>query len=140
MFNGRRVLCEIKTVNTSNAEMEFREGNKVRCPNSEIGTSWVLSDRLLKQIAAKINDAEKQLKEFDDSKETMRIAFIVIHFDDFLTGQPECYFKQIEEFLCQNPVPGISVVCYGKTVPGEGYACFDWHESNRAIDVGQDGF
>jgi hypothetical protein len=135
ILKDRKVLCEIKTVNTSKAEMEFRKGNKVRCPNSNSGTSWILSDRLLKQIKEKISLAEKQLKDFDASNESRRIAFIIIHFDDLLGGHPEPYFKQIEGFLRQNPVPGTSVVCYGKTSFGEGHLSFDWHKSTQCEPI-----
>lgn len=132
---GGKVICEIKTINTSDAEMEFRKGKEVRCPNSITGTSWTLSDGCLNQIAEKIGDAEKQLKAFDASNETRRIAFIIIHFDDFLRGQPGYYFQQIGEFLRRNPVLGIRVVCYGKTMFGEGYVSFDWHESTPSEPV-----
>jgi len=90
-----------------------------------------LSRKFLEQLAGKISKAESQLKGFDNSAETRRIAFIVLNFDDFLSGDVDSYFKQIEEFLCRNPVSGMSVVCYGKTSLGEGQLTLEWQHSTR---------
>ena len=129
MLDDRKVLCEVKTINTSDQEMVFRKGNRVRCPNADTGTSVTLSDGFLKQLSGKICDAQDQLKRFDHSTDTRRIAFIVLNFDDLLSGHVDLYFKQIEEFLCRNPVLGMRVVCYGKTGFGEGQLTLDWHQS-----------
>jgi type I restriction enzyme S subunit len=107
--DARRVLCEVKTINTSKDEAERRK----RMHEGEILATEVktrLDDRFLGKLRSTLEHAVKQLDAQDPLREARRIVFTVVHFDDSLGEHQDGYFSQIDEDLSKNLVTGAELV------------------------------
>ncbi len=111
-----KVLCEVKTINISDKEGKARDTGIVR------ETKDQLEQGFFNKLMSDLTQAKEQLEARDPGKEAKRIAYIIINFDDFLAEYKERYFQQIDQYLSNNPVPGIEVVfhnqvtCFHKTI------------------------
>ena len=108
-LNGRKVICEVKTINISKIETDRRNSGGV-------GTSSdVLEPGFFNKLKSDLNQAKLQLDAHDNSGECRHMAFVVPNFDDFLAEYKANYFLQIDEYLGRETVPGLDVVFFNQT-------------------------
>jgi hypothetical protein len=109
VLNGRRVLCEVKTINISADEADCRQ----RIHQGEvIGRSVPTS--VTAQMLAKVTDtlrrAIEQLDREDPKRTARRIVFIVLHFDDWVGDYQTEYVAQIDARLAAEPLEAAELV------------------------------
>ena len=108
-LNGRRVLCEVKTINISDDEAGRRRlaysGAPVasRTP-TELGTAYLT--KLSKTLANAVN----QIEAADPSRSAKRIVFAVLLFDDWVGDYYPAYFREIDAHLLTHAIEGAEVV------------------------------
>ena len=109
VLNGRRVFCEVKTLNISEHEASRRE----RSHRGEIFVTSVpttVTRRFLNKVSDRLTRAIEQLDREDEMRIARRIVFTILHFDDWVGDyQPE-YFAQLDAYLAANPVDGAELV------------------------------
>ena len=107
-LQGRKVLCEVKTVSISDDEVARQQtgGAGSTAVSLEVGFFNKLNSDLLK--------AKKQIKSYDNSAGARHIVFMVVDFDDFLGEYKANYFQQIDRHLATNPIHGIDIVFYNQ--------------------------
>lgn len=110
-LNGLRVLCEVKTINVSDEEALARVRFKAR----------TITDRLepgfFKKLTSDLKKAKEQMDTYDRRANVRRIVYLVVNFDDLWAGFKEQYYKQIDQHLAENPLPGIEVVFHNQKTP-----------------------
>jgi hypothetical protein len=107
--DGRSVFCEVKTINASADEADRRR----RIASGEIFATSVdahVAEGMLKKLSATLEHAVEQLDAADPDRKARRIAFAVIHFDDWVGDYQPQYFADMDEHLLRNPVVGAELV------------------------------
>jgi hypothetical protein len=104
----RRVLCEVKTVNISKDEANRR--------NTGQGgyTSNLLNEQFLKKLKSTLGNAKNQMEVYDVGGNSMRIAFLIINFDDSYAEYKADYYTQIDQHLASEPVRDVDVVFFNE--------------------------
>ncbi len=108
-MGGRRVLCEVKTINISDDEAGRRRrvyaGTPVasRTP-TELGLAY------LSKLSKTLTNAVHQLDAADPARAARRIVFAVLNFDDWVGDYYPAYFREIDEYLLAHPVEGSELV------------------------------
>lgn len=105
---GTRVLCEVKTINVSEEEVERR----VRVTRGEIFATGVpnqLTAEMLQKVHATIEHGITQLDGEDQERSARRIVFTNLNFDESLHWQSE-YIAQLDEHFLANPIVGAELV------------------------------
>jgi hypothetical protein len=105
--NGRRALCEVKTINISAVEAHRRAS----------GGAGTVSDQLdfgfFRKLASDLAQARGQMITFDARPEVSKLAYVIINFDDILHEYAERYRAQIEHFIDHLPID-LEVAFYWK--------------------------
>ena len=107
--DGRRVLCEVKTINISDDEAGrrrlFYTGTPVasRTP-TELGLPY------LSKLSKTLANAVRQLNAADPTSAARRIVFAVLNFDDWVGDYYPAYFREIDAYLVAHPVEGVELV------------------------------
>ena len=107
--DGRRVLCEVKTINISDDEAGRRRrahaGSAVasRTP-TELGLPY------LSKLSKTLANAVRQLDAADPARAAQRIVFAVLNFDDWVGDYYPAYFREIDAYLLSHPVEGAELV------------------------------
>ncbi len=96
---GREVLCEAKTLNVSDDEIEARRSCGVRRVGDQRQLSREFSDKLAKVIQI----AKGQIESYDRAGAARHLVYLIICFDDSLGFYHEDHSQQIELFLTDNP-------------------------------------
>ena len=107
-LGGQSMLCEVKTINFSDDEIERRRSVML----GRLRTS--LDEKFLTKIDSKIIDAIKQMKAFCKDETTIRVVFIVLNFDDLSGECSDRYFLQIDQHLATTVYQGIDIVFYNQ--------------------------
>jgi len=107
-LGSRRLLCEVKTVSESDAEIVRRQAVGVG------STTDHLSAGFFNKLTSDLCEARKQIEAHDSSDNVRRIAFIVLNFDDSLAEYKANYVQQIDQHLSENPTSGLEVVFYNQ--------------------------
>jgi len=107
---GRKVLCEVKTINISDKEVLERGKNEVR------GSTNKLEDLFLKKLISTLEKARGQMKAYNDQKHVRHIAFVVPNFDDRMGEYNGDYYLQIDQYLVDNPYSDIEIVFYNESI------------------------
>jgi len=135
--SGRKVLCEVKTINISEDEAFMRkeafarrEGTAMAIIDPKTGRPDLkiinkllrtiedqLGEGFFRKLKSDIEDAEEQMKAYDDGTNIRRIVFIIVNFDDFLGEYKERYYLQIDQYLAKNPPRDAEVVFYNQRTP-----------------------
>ncbi len=103
MLGPARVLCEVKTINRSDDEIN-------RWHVGGVGTTLTrLDDKFLNKLVKAIDLAASQLAAFDSEATARRIVYVVVHFDEKIECQDE-YRKQIETHIASLSTPAIEIV------------------------------
>ncbi len=106
MRDNMRVLCEVKTMNVSDAEIRRRTTHQV------VKGSNRLSQEFLGKLGALIENAKTQLQSYDPSGSAQHVVYINICFDGSIgTYHPwkEDYLNQIRQHLMDH-APGVEIV------------------------------
>lgn len=107
-LNGCKVLCEVKTINISDEEATGRHENRLRETNNR------LEEGFFNKLKSDLEEAKKQMNAYEGREDARRIAFVIINFDDLLAQYREEYYRQIDEYLAENSLPGVEVVFYNQ--------------------------
>lgn len=105
LLGSDRVLCEVKTINISDAEAARRLNPK--------GTHSIqvnVASEFLKKLHATVENASRQMLAFDDPSTYLHFVYLNISFDDFFAEWKEAYFKQIDDELFKTPVKSVKLV------------------------------
>jgi hypothetical protein len=99
-----RVLCEVKTINTSDLEVQARRGSTTRNIKNQ------LQEGFFRKLHSDITLAKQQLYAYDSTSGVRYFVFFNICFDDFFGDLQEEYFHQIDQYLLDNQIPGIELL------------------------------
>jgi hypothetical protein len=108
-----KVLCEVKTINISQDEMEFRKGRSVRR-----GTP-PLTEGFFRKLDDDMATAKKQLYNYDPSDETMHAAYIFVQLDDWVGDNDEINFPLILRHIAEKRPQGLTIILHIKTIRSE---------------------
>lgn len=99
------VLCESKTVNESQRELE------ARAKSLASWTSPALDAHYLRRVDAAIDKAKSQLSAYRATERSVRIIVLTLHFDDLVGDYASTYLRQIEEHLLASRIsePGLEL-------------------------------
>jgi hypothetical protein len=110
-IDGGKILCEVKTLNISDDEIQGRRGGIVR--NFAIRLEAGFFGKLRDAIAA----AQHQMCVFDTLGSARHMVYVSPCFDDFLGECKEEYFRQIDDHLVEHPFDGIEIVMHNAHTP-----------------------
>jgi hypothetical protein len=100
-----KVLCETKTINISKREADRRAEGGVGSTETELDDGFFL------KLRQDLLDAQAQMQAFDNDASVLRIAFVIVNYDDFLGEAADLYEAQINTFLKhQSPTPDLKIV------------------------------
>jgi hypothetical protein len=111
LFETRRLLCEVKTINISDAEIRARSELAAR------GIERELDRGFFRKLQDDIIEAKTQLYLFDETGKARLVVYICIYFDAWAGYFKEAYFRQIDQYLKANPIPEIEVA-FNRHHPG----------------------
>jgi hypothetical protein len=101
-----KVLCEVKTINWSDVEIDrFHSGG--------VGMSLTyIGDGFFRKLLSDVKTAASQMLTFCPDTEIHRIAFIVAKFDDYPCEYKNVYDYrgQVEAYMASVPMPDVQVV------------------------------
>lgn len=112
-LNQEKILCEVKTINPSDEEIDNRQTLK------NVGfiarsTQPYLDDGFYKRLKSALNKAVTQINTYNKEGIVRKIVFIVINFDDFFSEYKESFYSQIDEYIISNPIHDIEIVFYNQ--------------------------
>lgn len=107
-LNGKKVLCEVKTINISEDEVTRRQTGEVMTITNLLETGF------FNKLMSDLYMAKTQMELYDGSICARHIAFVLFNFDDFLAEYKSHYFEQIDRHLGDNPISGIEIVFYNQ--------------------------
>lgn len=110
MLDARKVLCEVKTIHSSDVEVDLQRTGKAGRTVKSLNEGFF--DKLMKTLLT----AKCQMQAFDDST-AKYIAFLIVNFDDFTGQYIDDYYELIDRYLEREPVPGICIVFYNPRTP-----------------------
>ena len=111
VLDSGRVLCEVKTINISQKEVRAREEFTGRNIANQ------LDDGFFRKLHSDITEAKDQLHAYDATSEVRYYVYINLCFDDILGECKGEYFRQIDQYLSDSPVPGIDLVFHNDQTP-----------------------
>jgi hypothetical protein len=109
IHDGRRLLCEVKTVNISDREAERRQRVYSGTPVAS-KTPTVLGPQYLAKLSKTLASAVQQLDAADPERTARRFVFCVLHFDDWVGDYYPEYFREIDGHLLTHPLDGAELV------------------------------
>jgi hypothetical protein len=102
--DGRKVLCEVKTLNVSDDEANRLLCHGVGQPNDELPGSF------FGKLASLLTLPAAQIEAYCSHFESRRMAYVVVNFDDRLHEYADRYRVQLKQFLEHNTPPQLEVV------------------------------
>jgi hypothetical protein len=103
-FGSARVLCEVKTINISEAERAFREGGVVRSILTR------LPPEFFNKLKSTLETAKNQMATYyPTATEIRQIVYVIINYDDVLHEYARDYATQLEAFIATKPVPDLEI-------------------------------
>ncbi len=103
-LGAAKVLCEVKTINVSDDEIE-------RFATGGVGTTLpYLEEEFFNKLSSVIQTASSQLLAFDQGSAARRIVYVVFNFDDRLHECADEYQKQIEIYIATASIPNVEIV------------------------------
>jgi hypothetical protein len=100
--HGRQVLCDAKTINRSDEEVE-------RSRSGRVGTTTAcLPPEIFEKIRSTCADAKQQMLSYDPSGSARKIAYVFVNFDAHENSAS--YHRELEQFGATNPVPDLEIV------------------------------
>lgn len=105
VLDGRRMLCEVKTINVSQDEADRRDRiHRGEMFATEVTTT--VTSGLLDKVISTLAHAVKQLDHEDPERTARRIVFTVLHFDDWVGDYQTDYIAQLDAHLAAAPIEG----------------------------------
>lgn len=105
-LQDEEILCEVKTINISEDEIEARHSIAV-----QKATTQQLSEGFCGKFVCTLVNAQGQLKAYDPRHQARWLVYMLINFDDFLAAylknQLDDYFQQIYD-LCDYHLPKLA--------------------------------
>jgi hypothetical protein len=93
VLKNREVACEVKTIGISDDEVDARRYVQARETQTEVPTEF------LNKLDLTLDKAHRQLLSQRSSEDALRIAFVVINFDDWPGEHKAAYYEQIDKHL-----------------------------------------
>ncbi len=107
--NGpRSALCEVKTINVSDVEAHRRVSGGVGRVTDELEAGFFA------KLSSDLARAQAQMLGFNADPTVVKLAYLVVNFDDSLHEYADRYGKQIERYMAEHPRPGLEVAFYWK--------------------------
>lgn len=103
-LGAEKVLCEVKTIGISQEEVRARNYFTVR------SIAIRLEDGFFRKLRSDILDAKDQMDAYDAMGTAQQYVYINTCFDDFLAQCKEEYFRQIDQYLSDYPIPAVKLV------------------------------
>ena len=94
----------MKTINISQNEVRARTEFTVR------SIAIRLDDGFFRKLRSRVTEAKNQMRAYDATSEARHYVYINPCFDDFLAQCKEDYFRQIDDYLSGNPIPGVKLI------------------------------
>ena len=91
------VLCESKTVNESQQELEARSKSQAS------RTAPALDAHYFRRVNAAVDKAKSQLSAYRGEERPLRVVWLTLHFDDWVGDYASTYLRQIDEHLKASP-------------------------------------
>jgi hypothetical protein len=104
-LDDKKVLCEVKTINISDDEVNERQ-----CGAARLITEKPLALGFFNKLSADIDKAKEQMNAFDNRPHIRRIAYIIVNFDNFWGDYKERQFQQIDQFCARESRTDIELV------------------------------
>lgn len=104
-FRGNLVLCEVKTLNISDFEVNRRREGLA----GDI-QGWLDPKFFDTKLKGAIEKAKAQMESFETVANVRRIVYLIPNFDDLLGEYKVNYYEQIDQYLGDNPFSGIEIV------------------------------
>jgi hypothetical protein len=104
VLGSDKVLCEVKTINISERELRARNQLTVR------GIAIRLDAGFFRKLRSDVTDAENQMQAYDATGAARHFLYINPCFDDFLAEYKKDYFRQIDQYLSDNPIPDVKLI------------------------------
>jgi hypothetical protein len=95
---GCKVLCDVKTINISEKEIDRRRSGGAGCSTDQLDNGF------LNKLKSDLEYAKAQMLAYDSDSATRKIAFVVLNYDDGLHEYADRYWPQITQFLVANPI------------------------------------
>jgi hypothetical protein len=102
-LGSERVLCEVKTINVSEDECEFRKG-MFGVKNIVIQ----LPRQFLNKLESTLQTAQDQMAVYCPKAE--KIAYVVVNYDDLFHEYEATYSRQLEQFVSARSISNMRVV------------------------------
>jgi ribosomal protein L30 len=96
---GRRVLCDVKTINISDVEVRRRRQGDAGASTDQ------LEDGFFRKLLSDLAHAKTQMLAHDPDISTKRIAYVIVNFDDNLHEYVDQYRTQIDHFMAESAPP-----------------------------------
>jgi len=110
-LKGQQVLCEVKTINISDEEVNARHSPTVR------SIAVRLEQGFFNKLLSDITRGSLQLADYDSQKRARHLIYISPIFDDFLARCKETYFEQIDAFVAERQFKDVQLVFHNAHTP-----------------------
>lgn len=100
---GHKVLCDVKTINISDKEIDRRRSGGVGTSTDQLGSGF------LGKLKSDLERAKAQMLAYDPECTVRKIAYVVVNYDDGLHEYADRYWLQITHFMTENPIPDLEV-------------------------------
>jgi hypothetical protein len=104
------VICEVKTISESDAEIE------ARVMGTGVYSSRVLGEKFLAKLSTTIARATEQLTAYRSDMRLRRVVFLILNFDDGLGEYNEEYYREIDAHLSDAKI-GTELVFFNRWTP-----------------------
>jgi len=102
-LGATKVLCEVKTINVSEAECDRRVTGAIR------RTLVQLPDKFFNKLKSVLETARDQMTTYCPATGTKKVAYVVVNYDDLLHECAAAYATQINSFIATRPVPELEI-------------------------------
>lgn len=105
------MLCEVKTINASDAEANRRHSGGVGSVTDQ------LDEGFFRKLSSDLKKAKAQMVSYDGGVGSKHIVYIIANFDDSLHEYADRYQRQIDSYVVADPVPGLQLVVFDVKPP-----------------------
>jgi len=110
-LDGKKIFCEVKTINISNQEVKRRRNGGVGSISADLPPGF------LAKVSSTIEKAINQLKGMEETGPVARMVFLILNFDDNLGEYKEDYYRQIDELLGDFAANDFKIVIFNQVTP-----------------------
>ena len=110
-LEGQQILCEVKTINISDEEVNARRSFAVR------SVAGRLEQGFFNKLLSDVRKASLQLAEYDSKNRARHLIYISPIFDDFVAYCKKTYFEQIDAFVAEQQFKDVELVFNNSYTP-----------------------